>query len=119
MYYLDEMIGYKPERKSNGQFAKGHKPTTKGRKWDEWLTPEKQAKIRAAMPHLGRTQSPNSGKAKIPIIVIKDDKELWFESISAAARALNLNERSIRAVLIGKRHQHGGYLFKRSYQKQC
>lgn len=118
MYYLDEMIGFKPTRKANGQFVKGHTPATKGRKWDEWLTPEKQAKIRASMPHIGHTLNPNCGKAKIPIIVIKDDKELWFESISAASRALKLNERSIRNVLNGKRHEHGGYKFKRSYQQQ-
>ena len=120
MYDLDQMIGRRPSRKANGQFAKGHPSPNKGKKWNEWLTPEQQAHIRAVMPHYGviGIHAPNAGRPKVAVLASKDGKEFWFASIAEAGRGLNLPAPNIRRCLLGKSHTCGGWRFKRSYQTQ-
>lgn len=120
MYDLDQMIGQRPERKANGQFAKGHKSHNKGKKWSDFLSPEKQAHIRAIMPHYGiiGIHSPNAGRPKVAVLARKDGREFWFASMADAGRCLNLPASNIRQCLIGKRRSCGGWRFKRSNQIQ-
>lgn len=121
MYYLDEMIGFKPARKGNGKYAKGHTPWNKGKKWAEIYTDEQQQKIRAARPAkpmLGK-KNPNAGRKKHAVIATNaEGKEYWFESTSAAERTLSINRRDIINVLNGRHKSTHGYQFKRSYQIQ-
>lgn len=116
MWDLDALLGQPPYRKGNGQFAKGAKPFNKGKSWDEWLSPEMQAKIRQTIPHKGRKDF--GGENKKSVLAIKQDIELWFESAAEAARQLNLNRRNVQHVVDGQRPTCGGWRFKRSNVEQ-
>ena len=120
MYDLDQMIGQRPQRKANGQFATGSTPPNKGKKWADFLTPEQQAHIRAVMPHYGviGIHAPNAGRPKMAVLARKDGREFWFPSLAEAGRKLNLPVPNIRACVLGHRKTAGGWRFIRSHQTQ-
>ena len=108
---LDALLPKKPQRKANGCFVKGYVPHNKGKKWSEWMPDgRKQRKVRNRLQHSGNPHLP--GWNKKHIIATKDGRELWFESASAAASALNLIRRNISHVANGQRNHCGGWRFR-------
>lgn len=115
-YDLDCLIPAKPQRKANGMFTKGHIPHNKGKKWGEWMDGRKQRKVKKNLIHTG---NPNiGGWNKKHIIASKDGKEYWFESATAAAKALNLIRRNICHVANGQRNLCGGWRFRYTENEQ-
>lgn len=120
MYDLDQMLGQRPpRRKRNGCYAKGCTPYSKGKKWDEYLTPEQQAKIVEALTIANRRPHPWAHGVKKPVIAINEDgRELWFESGAQAARCLGVDFRIVNHIVHGQRKTTGGWRFKRAMQVQ-
>lgn len=111
-YDLDTLMPPRPQRKSNGQFTKGHTPYTKGKKWSEWMPAEMQAKIRAAMPHSGWHQSHSGGMPKKPVMATKDGKSYYFDSLTEAAEKTGANPIAISMACKGKRKHALHYEWK-------
>lgn len=109
---LDCLLGAKPKaQRNNGRFVKGMTPHNKGKKMSEWMPDGRhRRKIRNRLVHAGNMNLP--GWNKKPIIAIKDGKEYWFESASAAAEALHLIRRNICHVANGERKHCGGWFFR-------
>ena len=106
MFDLDTMIGQVPYRKSNGQFPKGHIPANKGRKWDEWLSPEMQEKVKANLQHNGNPSI--AGWNRKAIAAVKDKLVVFFESSKDAEAKTGINARNIRHVCNKERKKAGG-----------
>ena len=118
---LDVMMPAPPKRKAHGRFAAGHIPANKGKKWADYLAPEKQAHIRAVMPHYGilGKHAPNAGRPEIAVLATdKEGRQLWFESCADAGRKLGIQAANIQACVKGKRPTAGGWRFRRSNQQQ-
>ena len=106
MFDLDALIGQVPYRKSNGQFPKGHTPANKGKKWDEWLSPEMQEKVRACLTHTGNKKI--AGWNKKAVAALKDGKVVFFESSKDAEAKTGINARNIRHTCKKERNFAGG-----------
>lgn len=76
----------------------------------------KQRKVRNMLIHKGRPDI--GGWNKKHIIAYKEGNEYWFESASAAAKALNLIRRNISHVANGQRNRCGGWKFKWTENEQ-
>lgn len=64
--------------KINGQFLKGHPSPLKGKKWNEWLSKEKQQTVLKALnANRLKTHPPRNNK---PVMMIKDGKPVYFPS---------------------------------------
>ena len=70
----------------------------------------KHNKVRKNLLHNGRPDI--GGWNKKHIIAMKDEKEYWFESATAAANALNLIRRNVSHVANGQRNHCGGWKFR-------
>ena len=116
MYDLDLLLGKKPERLPNGRFMKGNIPHNKGKKWSEWMDGRKQRKVRKCLIHTGNPTL--AGWNKRAVIAYKDGVSLWFESVTDAAKKLNLQRRNVQHVVQGHRPTCGGWRFKRSTVQQ-
>ena len=106
MWDLDQMIPQRPTRKKNGQWAKGHIPFNKGRKWSEWMDGRKQNKVRKCLDHSGNPKI--GGWNRKPIAAVKDGKVVFFESSKDAQRKTGIEARNIRSVCSKKRKHAGG-----------
>lgn len=110
---LDCLIGAKPKKRRNGCFLKGNVPHNKGKKWDEWLSAEKQERIRGYLRIGRKGGNPQlAGWNKKHVIASKDGRELWFESATHAARASSLIRRNISHCANGERKTCGGWRFR-------
>lgn len=106
MWDLEQMIGQRPARKANGQFAKGIAPHNKGKKWFEWMSPEGREKVLQKLKHNG---NPHFGGCNArPIAGVKDKKVVFFESSKDAERKTGICARNIRHVCEKKRNFAGG-----------
>lgn len=70
-----------------GQFKKGHVPANKGKKWDEYLTPEQQAKIRETCFKIG-----DLPKTTRPVWVERVSKDGYIEIHVAQRRKEKAND---------------------------
>ena len=93
--YCDRKGTYKPDyNPSNGQWLKGHKPANKGRKWDEWATPEAQERMRKGWANLDLHRNKNgrsdvAGRCRKPVVAINaNGKLLVFSDSRQAAKYL-------------------------------
>lgn len=102
---ITDRQNYNPQ---NGYFIKGRTPHNKGKKWSEWMEPEKQEKV---IRNLHRNGNPSAiaGKNAIKIIGIKNGKFCPFESAKDAERKLGICARNIRTVCKGQRKLAGGW----------
>ena len=109
-YDLDTLFPARPERKANGQFAKGHIPATKGRKWSEWMPEDGQ---KAALRNLYKGRSKNNWKKatdarKVPVVgVTLEGRYFYFDSPADAGRATGIMAENIRSALKGRRNSAG------------
>ena len=98
----------------NGQFLKGHVPHCKGKKWDEWISKRKQAKLRKILrekcPHTG---NPNLGGWNRKTIYALDEESNIigiFSSSYDAEKKTGIKSRYIRNACQGIRQKRaGGY----------
>ena len=78
-----------------GRFVKGHHPSNKGKKWDEYMSKRSQRRSARGWKNLDfhRHRPDTAGRAKKPIIAVMDDGTwVWLPYIGAAA--LWLKERT-------------------------
>lgn len=104
-------IPFKPNRKRNGQFAKGNTPYTKGKSWSEWMSEDGQRK---ALSSLKRTGDPNfGGYTKYPVagVNLTTHKVCFFESMLDAARKTNTCYSSIIKVCKKDRKRAGNCMW--------
>lgn len=109
MFDLDLMLGQKPKSKPKGQFAKGHVPFNKGRKWDEWMDGRKQRRVKRCLVHKGNPNLP--GANRIAIAGVKDGKVVFFDSSQDAERKTGITARNIRHCCAKQRKHAGGCLW--------
>lgn len=94
----------------NGRFVKGSTPHNKGRKWDDWMSKEAQARLREALKTTGRPRMDIGGWNKKAVIMVdKDGNHAWFESSLAAEKATGVRARNIRHCCNKQRGSAGGY----------
>jgi hypothetical protein len=95
--------------KVNGQFMKGHPSPHKGRKWDEWLTKEQQAKILKNLRKPKTNHHCVAGWNKKPVIMVdKDNNKVYFPSAEEAKRITGISAGNICSCCRGERHTAGG-----------
>ena len=124
---LTEPVAPSPplKRRKAGTFAPGHEPKNKGRKWDEWMSPEAQERVRAQLRktrHNGNPNWVNGCKAHnaVEVVAFKDGKKVGiYKSATYAAQQLGLQARNVRSCLTGKRHSCGGYIFYRRDDREA
>lgn len=93
----------------NGRFMKGHVPHNAGKKWDEWLTKEQQARILEIGKKNLRVNPAVRGWNKRAVVAINEKGEhAYCESAAEAARKLNLCRRNITSCCKGNRPKCGG-----------
>lgn len=98
----------RPSRnKINGRFLKGHTSPLKGKKWESWLSKEKQLKaldaLKASRP---KTHPPRNNR---PVMMIKDEKPVYFPSAYEAWKMTGVSFKNINSCCRGKRKTAGGY----------
>lgn len=96
----------------NGRYRKGHTPANKGKKWSDYMSEDKQAKIRAAaaVSMLGK-RNPNAGRKGKPIVAIKEGKRRRFDSIALACTTLGICRWDIMNCIKGRQKTTHGYRF--------
>lgn len=93
--------------KINGQFLKGHPSPLKGKKWDKWLSKEKQQSVLEALnANRLKTHPPRNNK---PVMMIKDGKPVYFPSAYEAWKMTGISFKNINSCCRGKRKSAGGY----------
>lgn len=93
----------------NGQYLKGHIPHNTGKKWDEWLSPEKQAHILERGKKNLRVNTALWGWNKRAVVAVNEQgKHAYCESAKKAAEKMNLDAANINACCRGKRRTCGG-----------
>ena len=93
----------------NGQFMKGHVPHNAGKKWDEWLSPEKQARILETGKKNLRVNTALWGWNKRPVVAVNENGEhRYCESAQKAAEIMKLDKNNINSCCRGKRARCGG-----------
>ena len=94
----------------NGRFLPGHISHNTGKKWDEWMPKEKQARVLEIGKKNLRVNKALWGWGKKPVVAV-DDKGVhkYCESISKAGEILGLSRWNISACCRGKRNKCGGY----------
>lgn len=99
----------RPQRKKNGDFAKGYTPFNKGRKWSEWMSKEGQEKTLNVLKNCKRHVVCGWNKREVIMYNPKTNKWRPFDSCAEAGRAMRIQRRNINACVVGKRLHAGGY----------
>ena len=93
-----------------GVFLKGHIPHNAGKKWDEWLSKEKQEKIlEIGRKNLRVNKSLWGANRRAVICVDESGNHRYFESGKKAAEIMGLDANNITACCRGKRKHCGKY----------
>jgi hypothetical protein len=84
-------------RDEKGRFAKGHKPFNKGKNWDEYLSPEKQRKVKEiGVKNLRPLPKGVEAHNALPIISIDaENRMLRHKSITHAAKFFGICRENI------------------------
>lgn len=88
--YCDIVGTCKPDyNPSNGQWLKGHKPHNKGRKWDEWATPEAIENMKKGWTNLDlhrpKSRPDTAERCRKPVVAIDYYGKLYrFDSSRTA-----------------------------------
>lgn len=89
-----------------GRFTRGCTPHNKGKKMEDYMSPENKDKILSKLHRKGRKDFGGWNARKI--VTVKDGRVFMFESSNDAERKLGISARNIRKVLEGKRETCGG-----------
>lgn len=108
---VDVGMGKYPSR-----YKPGHVPATKGKKWDEFMSKEKQENCKKSWKNIiehRAPHSPNSGRKKIPVVQLDPEtlqEVAHFEDIASAGRSTGV--RNIRRAM-NDHKMSGGYYWAR------
>jgi hypothetical protein len=93
----------------NGRFLPGHISHNTGKKWDEWMPKEKQARVLEIGKKNLRVNPNIRGWNKRAVVAVNDKGiHAYCESAAEAARKLNLDRRNVTACCRGERNKCGG-----------